>query len=230
MANVYIEKYHNNTNAPKLLHGLIRVQPQALIYTSRFLGPASLARSARVGPDVTAGLFFGMNANSYVAQATIGNYCTIGARTAINPFGHPIGWLSAHEFPWHANAFNWIPAYKKFKRLPWSLAPGAQSQVTLGNDIWMGHNANVLGGVTIGDGAVIGAGAVVTRNVPPYAIVGGVPAKIIRYRFSKPIIKRLLAVKWWDLPFESLSGLPFNEIERCLDLLEELRAGLSRHR
>jgi hypothetical protein len=72
--------------------------------------------------------------------------------------------------------------------------------------------------------AVIAAGAVVTKDVPPYAIVGGVPAKIIRYRFPDKTIERLLRVKWWELELSQLSGLPFGDVERCLDLIEEIKA------
>lgn len=72
----------------------------------------------------------------------------------------------------------------------------------IGNDVWIGANAIILQGVTIGDGAIIAAGAVVTKDVPPYAIVGGVPAKVIKYRFSDEVILKLLQIKWWDKPEE----------------------------
>lgn len=75
-----------------------------------------------------------------------------------------------------------------------------QKKVIIGNDVWIGSHALILGGVKIGDGAVIGAGAVVTKDVPPYAVVGGVPARIIKYRFSQEIIDKLLEIKWWNLP------------------------------
>jgi len=74
----------------------------------------------------------------------------------------------------------------------------------IGNDVWIGARAIVLDGISIGDGAVIAAGAVVTKDVPPYAIVGGVPAKLIRYRFEDDVIQELLKWKWWDLSLDDL--------------------------
>ena len=83
----------------------------------------------------------------------------------------------------------------------------------IGNDVWVGENAIILAGVNIGDGAIIGAGAVVTKDVPPYAIVVGVPAKIIKYRFSTDVIKKLLKIKWWDWTDQEIST-------RYLDFLD----------
>ena len=83
----------------------------------------------------------------------------------------------------------------------------------IGNDVWVGANAIIISGVKIGDGAVIGAGAVVTKDVPPYAIVGGVPAKIIKYRFPKDKIDALLKIKWWDWSDKLIA-------ERCRDFLD----------
>ncbi len=97
-------------------------------------------------------------------------------------------------------------------------------KVTIGNDVWTGHNVNIMSGVNVGDGAVIAAGSVVTKDVPPYAVVAGVPATIKRFRFSEHIIARLLRSKWWELELSQLSGLPFNDVGRCLDAIERLRA------
>jgi acetyltransferase-like isoleucine patch superfamily enzyme len=95
--------------------------------------------------------------------------------------------------------------------------------VSVGSDVWIARNAIILPGVTVGDGAVIGAGAVVTRDVPPYAVVAGSPAKPIRYRFDGETIGRLLSIKWWDLPDDELRRLAaaFNKPEEFFRLLGE---------
>ena len=80
-----------------------------------------------------------------------------------------------------------------------------KGDIVIGNDVWIGYEAVILAGVTVGDGAVIGARAVVTKDVPPYTIVGGVPAKQIRKRFPKETISGLLALKWWDWPKERIA-------------------------
>ena len=87
----------------------------------------------------------------------------------------------------------------------------------------IGKFCSIAPGVAIGDGAVVGAGAVVTRDVPPYAIVGGVPAKVIKYRFPEKIIEELLEIKWWELPFEKVAELPFEDVEKCISIVREYR-------
>ena len=89
-----------------------------------------------------------------------------------------------------------------------SLACGARwenrGDIVLGNDVWIGYEAVVMAGVTIGDGAIVASRAVVTRDVPPYAIVGGVPAKVIKYRFDQATVENLLRIKWWEWPAERI--------------------------
>ena len=102
------------------------------------------------------------------------------------------------------------------KLVPWRTT----RPVIIGNDVWIGRNAIIMDGVEIGSGAVVASGAIVTKDVPPYAIVGGVPAKVIRYRFDEQTIERLIESRWWDYPDEFIENeLKFDDIEQCLSVL-----------
>jgi acetyltransferase-like isoleucine patch superfamily enzyme len=219
---IAIDRLENTGSTPLTAHGIVRLNPGARIIQSRLLGPVYLNRNTQVGPDVVVGKYFGMNESCYVARATVGAYCAIGARTSINPFNHPTDWLSINEFQYHPNSFDWVPEYNDFERLP--RTPDMFRHAVIGNDVWTGHNVNIMAGVSVGDGAVIGAGSVVTKDVPAYAIVAGVPAQIRKFRFPEKTIERLLRLKWWELELSDLSGLPFRDIDRCLDRVEEIRA------
>ena len=87
----------------------------------------------------------------------------------------------------------------------------------------IGRNVIVQDGITIGDGAIVGSGAIVTHDIPPYAIAVGVPARVIKYRFSEDIISDLMKLKWWNLPDEEIVKLPFNDINACIKELKKIR-------
>ncbi len=147
-----------------------------------------------------------------VKRAKIGRYCSIAPGVWIAPFAHEVKGLST--------SLAITGGLHDFGGKPMAQAP--QKSVEIGNDVWIGANAVLMGGVKIGDGAVIAAGAVVTHDVPPYAIVGGVPAKVIRYRFSDELIARLLKVQWWRWSPDALSTLniPLSETERVVEAIE----------
>ncbi|MDB5362930.1 MAG: hypothetical protein JWO51_4227 [Rhodospirillales bacterium] len=219
---IEIDSYENTSGAPVILHGIIKLNPAARIFKSTIKGPLYLNKNTQVGPDVTTGKYFGMNESCFIARTSVGAYGAIGARTSINPFNHPTTWLSTNEFQYHPNSFDWVEEYNDFARL--ERTPDMFEFTRIGNDVWMGHNVNVMAGVSVGDGAIIAAGSVVTKDVPPYAIVAGCPATIRKYRFPEPVIERLLRVRWWDFELRALSGLNFREIDDCLPRLEEMRA------
>ena len=147
----------------------------------------------------------------------IGKFCSIacGAKFLFNSANHKMASLSTYTFPlffeeWGLEKENVAQAWDQ------------KRDIIIGNDVWIGYEAVILSGVTIGDGAVIGCRAVVTKDVPPYTIVGGVPAKPIRKRFDEETIKELQKIKWWDWPEEKIAGkIPAIQAGD----LEELREG-----
>src|SRR5262245_30748549 len=137
--------------------------------------------------------------DSDIAYATVGKFCSIAAMTRINPGNHPMWRASQSHFTYRASAY--FPGEADEPEL---FAWRRSHRVTIGHDVWIGHGAIVLPGRNVGDGAVIAAGAVVTKDVAPYAIVGGNPARPIRQRFAPEIAARMQALAWWDWPHERL--------------------------
>ncbi|HVT27808.1 MAG TPA: CatB-related O-acetyltransferase [Lacipirellulaceae bacterium] len=221
-SEIFVDFIENTGNGPIHPHSIMRLNAGARIIKSTICGPLYLNKNSQIGPDAVVGKYFGMNESCFIARASIGAYCAIGARTAINPFNHPSNWLSIHEFQYHPKSFDWVDEYNNFVRL--ERTPDMFRHVTVGNDVWTGHNVNVMAGVSVSDGVIIAAGSVVTKDVPPYAIVAGVPATIKRLRFPEKTIERLLRAKWWELELSQLSGLPFRDVDRCLDMVEAIRA------
>lgn len=133
-------------------------------------------------------------------RLTIGKFCSIacGAKFLFNSANHKMTSLSTYPFPlffeeWELKKENVTEAWDN------------KGDIIIGNDVWIGYEAVILAGVTVGDGAIIGTRAVVTKDVPPYTIVGGIPAKTIRKRFDEEIISNLLKMKWWDWSEEKIA-------------------------
>lgn len=131
-----------------------------------------------------------MNKRCQISYTVMGRFCSIADDVKIGLGFHPTDLISTHPAFYSKNEklnfFSKITVVEEYKK------------TTIGNDVWVGSNAIILGGLSIGDGAIVAAGAVVTRDVDPYAIVGGNPARVIKYRFEPDTINKLLKMKWWD--------------------------------
>ncbi|MCX4187624.1 CatB-related O-acetyltransferase [Methylophaga sp. OBS4] len=131
-----------------------------------------------------------------LSVASIGRFCSIGRNVTLglNPRNHPVSWVSTNsQFSQNYS--------RKIKPLE------------IGHDVWIGHNAVIMAGITIGHGAVIGCDAVVTRNVAPYEIFAGNPAKKIRLRFPEDIVEQLLSTQWWEYEFSELKAIDFEDVD-----------------
>lgn len=156
----------------------------------------------------------------------IGRYCSIASGVSIMGDDHPMDHVSTSPVLYNTQEFQNLTG----RSLPATLPhfDGAARPVTLGDDVWIGQDVLLRGGISIGTGAVIAARAVVTRDVPPYAIVGGLPARLIRMRFPEALIAKLLASRWWDYSAADLAGLPLDQPEAfCEALAVKVAAGLT---
>lgn len=137
------------------------------------------------------GAYSYLSPNTEASHATIGRYTSVGEQVVLGPSQHNISTFTTSPFL-NQNVFN-LPGMQS------DPSSTDQARITIGNDVWIGTRACVMDGITVGDGAVIGYGSVVTKDVPPYAVVAGSPARIIRYRFDEQTISELLDFAWWRL-------------------------------
>lgn len=177
-----------------------------MVHPSATLRDATLGRFTEIKErvafsDSQLGDYSYVERQAEVIYAKIGKFCCIAANARINALEHPLERVSQHKMTYRANE------YFLGAKLDSEFRARRQGRlVETGNDVWIGHGAIIKPGVKIGHGAVVAAGAIVTRDVPAYAIVAGVPARFLRWRFEPKVSARIIALAWWDWEHDRLAA------------------------
>lgn len=174
--------------------------------------------------------YLGMRDSRFYSISLIGRFCAIGSNVQVGHAEHPTDFLSVHPLfqgdpVWSECAPDFVAqnhAMIQKSAMQWGAKASRRfGKVTIGNDVWIGEGAFIRRGVEIGDGAIIGARAVVVRDVPPYAIVAGSPATVIRYRFDPAAIQDLLQLEWWLYGLSALDGVDFTDIGMAISRISQ---------
>lgn len=205
------------------LFGLTLAKVSQINRQLTFENPVRLSDTNCLGTE-ELGAFTYCGPKSELKNASIGRFCSIAPNVAIGAPEHPIDWVSSH--PVQYDGLKWFseaPHWDDFANpnLKWR---GNSQRAKIGNDVWIGRNVVIRQGVTIGDGAIIGANSFVNKDVHPYAIVAGQPARLIRYRFSEKTCAALHGLRWWDWMPPKGERLPFDNPEEFIDRFCDLRA------
>jgi Acetyltransferase (isoleucine patch superfamily) len=195
-----------------------------------FEGRSKLSHCDVGGSQIGFGTY--VSEGSRLINCKIGRFCSIASNVVVIPEQHPLSFVSTWPF-FYSSVFeepSWTSfqgpcRYEGYREIIDSNSKRA-FYLIVGNDVWIGAHVLIKGGIRIGDGAVIGMGSVVTKDVPAYAIIGGNPAHLIRYRFEKDVIERLLLSKWWELPLEEIISLreDFGDPSKLCSAVEKKRS------
>jgi acetyltransferase-like isoleucine patch superfamily enzyme len=194
---------------------------------SRIEWPTSIISTVPPSAFLDVGAFCNLSGGT-INNARFGRYCSVATGVVIGPHEHPTDWLTTSRAAYYpeVNGWNRLMAGNRLGQVAAGLRPFRDScpVTTIGPDAWIGQGAFLKAGITVGPGAIIGARATALRDVPPYAVMVGTPARVVRLRFPEPVVERLLAVEWWRYSIYDLFAAPMDSIERALDVIEELVA------
>ena len=180
--------------------------------------PASYSALLGLDHRLHIGAFSHLN-GGFIQNTTIGRYCSFARNVQIGHGSHPTNWLSVSPLQYNPDYRDWLQQ-AGLKSMP-STTPFQWAKHTIiGSDVWLGNGVFIQDGIRIGHGAIVGASSVVTRDVPPYAIVAGNPARLIRMRFPPLIIARLLKAEWWRYAISDFYPLDFSDIDEALENIE----------
>ena len=224
--------------------GLQRRLAEALIYfdylPEQFTIPIGSTVVARKGAVVEPFCFFGTRStfeagcggffnSPLTTAASVGRYCSIAALVRVMGDDHPINRITSSGFTYRQAAAYQVMPFRTIGETARIVPFAARGAITLGHDVWIGQDVLLRPGITIGTGAVVAAGSVVVKDVAPYAIVGGNPAKLIRFRFDEALVARLLKSQWWRYSSPQISSMRFEDPASFLDELQEREAAGSIH-
>ncbi|WP_100486550.1 DapH/DapD/GlmU-related protein [Sporolactobacillus pectinivorans] len=202
----------------RLLSEQPTIDPSSTVINSRLGSWTDIGPNTKI-EETEFGDYSYTDGDATIIYSSIGKFCSIASHVRINPGNHPMWRVTQHHLTYRRiryqfagtddeTIFNWRRGHK----------------VTIGNDVWIGHSATIMPGVTIGTGAVVGAGAVVTKDIEPYTIAVGVPARPLRQRFSGPVIEELLKSQWWNWDRRNLED-HFHELCDVDSFLKLVREG-----
>lgn len=186
----------------------------------KITGAVNCKTAVKVGAFTS---FDGDAGDCRIRNVTVGRYCSIAKHVDIGLPNHPVDWFSTTPRQYFPKHFLWNSGLDgRVEVVPWL---GESSHVEIGNDVWVGDRTVIMPGIKIGDGAIVAAGAVVTKDVPPYAIVGGVPARVIKYRFDEETVKELLDLQWWRYDIADFGRIDWSDAKGAIAAIRARIAG-----
>ena len=207
-------------NEEVLLVPFIRACAGSIVSNTVISGNAKLSEHSTVC-NSSIQKYFSIGLYSFMQRCRVGRYVSIGSRCSVGAFSHPTSWLSCSEFQYRDTSYFYGESLSEAFRFP---VEGGFHKTVIGHDVWIGDNVVVKAGIVIGHGSVIGAASVVTKDVEPYSVLVGNPARLLRKRFTDQHVEQLLNLCWWDYDISALAGVRFNDINLAISDIEKLRS------